>query len=157
MSETTTPRPLSGWWVFAAFVAFFGVIVIVNSIFITMALSTNSGLVTEDPYRKGLAYNEKLEKARSQPDINTVMRFENNVLQWSLTDQSGQAINVANVSAKFIRPIKDGDDFNAELHHDGNGIYSIKPAFPVKGSWKVILSAKWDNQTYQTSKPLIVQ
>jgi nitrogen fixation protein FixH len=156
MSEATIKRPLNGWWVFSAFALFFGVIVIVNSVFITMALRTHSGVVTEDAYRKGLTYNEKLEQARNQPDIKSALHFENNILHWNIADQTGAAIENATVTANFMRPIKDGDDFNAELHHDGNGVYSIQPEFPVNGSWKVILSAKWDNNTYQTATALIV-
>ena len=33
MKEQVIAKPLSGWWVFAAFAAFFGVVIIVNGIF----------------------------------------------------------------------------------------------------------------------------
>lgn len=157
MSDGIKTKPLNGWWVFTAFALFFGVIVLVNSVYITMALRSHSGVVTEDAYRKGLAFNEKLEQARNQPDILNELRFENNILRWKIADKTGLAIDNADVIAEFMRPVKAGNDFNAQLHHDGNGIYSIKPDFPVKGSWKVILSAKWDNNTYQTVEDLIVR
>lgn len=156
MSETAINKSLNGWWVFAAFFLFFAVIVLVNSVFITMALKTNSGVVTEDAYRKGLAYNEALELARNQPAINSVFDYEGNTVYWSLRDQDSQPIENANISAKFQRPVKDGDDFDARLHPTGNGVYSGKINFPVKGSWKVILSAKWDSKIYQTTQELIV-
>lgn len=157
MSDGIKTKPLNGWWVFTAFALFFGVIVLVNSVYITMALRSHSGVVTEDAYRKGLAFNEKLEQARNQPEILNELRFENNILRWKIADKTGLAIDNAGVTAEFMRPVKAGNDFNAQLHHDGNGIYSIKPDFPVKGSWKVILSAKWDNNTYQTVEDLIVR
>ena len=157
MSEAITKKPLNGWWVFAAFFLFFAVIVLVNSVFITMALKTNSGVVTEDPYRKGLRYNKTLELARSQPNVDSNFYFENNAVRWAIRDEADHAIENAQITAKFTRPVKEGYDFNVQLHHDGNGVYSVKPEFPVKGSWKVVLSAKWDNKTYQISKPLIVQ
>ena len=56
-------NPHKGTWVLFSFVAFFGVIIAVNSVFITTALNSHSGVVTKQPYEKGLAYNQYLEKA----------------------------------------------------------------------------------------------
>ena len=156
MSETAINKPLNGWWVFAAFFLFFAVIVLVNSVFITMALRSHSGVVTEDAYRKGLTYNETLQQARNQPAMSSAFHFKDNIVYWSLSGKDNQPIENADITAKFQRPVKDGDDFSARLHPSGNGVYSSEVEFPVKGSWKVILSAKWDDKTYQTTQELIV-
>lgn len=156
MSETSINKPLNGWWVFAAFFAFFAVIVLVNSVFITMALRSHSGVVTEDAYRKGLSYNETLEQARNQPAIRSAFHYKDNIVYWSLKDQGNHPLENVEVTAKFQRPVKDGDDFSVQLQPVGNGVYSGEIEFPVKGSWKAILSAKWDSKTYQTTQELIV-
>ncbi len=41
-------------------IAFFGVIFAVNGYFLYSALSTHTGVVAIEPYRKGLAYNERI-------------------------------------------------------------------------------------------------
>lgn len=157
MNTAKPEKPLSGWRVFAMFAAFFGVIIAVNAVFITNALRSHSGLVTEDAYKKGLAYNETLVEARSQPDIHNEISFKNNVLRWSLYTPSGTAINNAAVIAKFTRPIKDGDDFSAPLRYEGNGLYSLQPNFPMKGVWNLHLSATWNNQSYKRATEIIVR
>lgn len=156
MSDQQESKPLNGWWVFAAFAAFFGVVVLVNTVFITTALRTHSGVITKDAYKKGLSYNEILEEARSQPDIKNEIRFEDGVLYWQIETASGELINNADVRAKFIRPIKDGDDFEVVLHYDRDGLYKIKPDFPVKGAWTIYLNASWDSKTFKTTQQIIV-
>ena len=51
-----------GRWIPWLFVAGFAVIIAVNATMITYALRTFSGLVVDNPYQKGLEYNE--EKAQ---------------------------------------------------------------------------------------------
>lgn len=157
MSEEKIVKPLSGWWVFGAFATFFGVVILVNAVFITSALQSHSGLVIDDAYKKGLSYNTTLQEAKNQPNWSSEVEFSNGLLTWNLTDENAAVIEDAKVNARFFRPVKDGDDFNAELQYDGQGIYSLTPEFPVKGSWIVNLSAAWNNQTYKTQKTLIVR
>lgn len=157
MGKEQITKPLSGWWVFAAFAAFFGVVIAVNTVFITNALRSHSGLVTEDAYKKGLDYNETLKEARSQPELFSKVSFENGVVRWVLKEPSGKPIEDAKVSAQFARPVKDGDDFSAIMRYEGDGLYSLKPDFPVKGAWQLHLSAAWDNKTYKTTNQIIAK
>ena len=48
-------------------VGFFGIIFAVNGYFLYSALSTHTGVVANEPYRKGLAYNERIA-ADEQPE-----------------------------------------------------------------------------------------
>lgn len=150
-------KPLNGWIVFLMFFAFFGLIVAVNSVFITYALKTHSGVVTEKPYEKGLAHDTTLEKARSQPKWTSIIAFDNGVLRWDLKNEQSFPISSGDVTAFFMRPIKSGDDFSLSLDYKGNGIYETKPDFPHIGAWNVKLDIKWKNKHYRTSKTLIVK
>jgi len=47
------------------FVIFFLVLFIVDGIFVYLATSTHTGVVTENAYEKGLRYNEVIERARA--------------------------------------------------------------------------------------------
>ena len=157
MNTTQIEKPLSGWAVFAMFAAFFCIIIAVNTVFITNALRSHSGVVTKDAYKKGLAYNETLKEARRQPNLSNKISFENGIVRWELKTPSGEIIDNANVSAKFTRPVKDGDDFSALMSYDGGGHYLTKPEFPFKGVWNLQLSAKWGNQSYKTASQIIVK
>ena len=156
MSEAIQ-KPLRGRQVFLMFLAFFGVIVTVNMIFMTYALKTHSGVVTDKPYEKGLAHDAYLAKAQSQPKWNTGFTFENNILRVSLKNEENEPLNSANVNVYFMRPIKSGDDFTMQMRYVGGGIYEIAPEFPHIGAWNIKLDTKWNGKQYQNSHNLIVK
>lgn len=155
--DESIQKPLSGRAVFFIFFAFFGVIVAVNSVFMTYAISTHSGVVTEKPYEKGLVHDKTLEKARNQPKWQSDITFEYGVLRWVLKDDKSVTIDSGNAKAFFMRPIKSGNDFNIILDYKGNGIYEARPDFPHIGAWNVKLDMKWNNNHYRTGKTLIVK
>ncbi|MFP4313862.1 MAG: FixH family protein [Alphaproteobacteria bacterium] len=150
-------KHLSGWWVFGAFAAFFGVVILVNSFFIYNALYSHSGLVTEDAYKKGLKYNERLQTAKNQPDLAYRFEHKDGLILWQLQDANGKIIDNAEVSVHFFRPVKSGMDFKQKLNHQENGLYSLPVEFPLKGAWEARLKATWDDQTFQTTKNLIIR
>lgn len=141
----------SGKWVLLSFIAFFGVIIAVNAVFITAALDTHSGVVIEQPYEKGLAFNETLEKAKAQADIDHKVSYENGTLRLILP------VSNAAVEASFLRPVKDGHDFKISLLHKGDGVYEATPQMPLPGAWTVRLKATWDNQIFQITHDLIAE
>jgi nitrogen fixation protein FixH len=51
---------LRGGHVLGAFLGFFATVFVVNGALIYSAISTYSGLVANEPYRKGLQYNERI-------------------------------------------------------------------------------------------------
>ncbi len=149
-------NPEKGTWVLVIFVAFFGLIVAVNSVFIYNALSTHSGVITEDPYRKGLAYNDVLSAAKSQPKLTETIAYEKGVLRWTALDQNGQSLD-ATVTAKLVRDVKDGHDFDVELNKVNSGTYEAALDLPLKGRWSVQIKAVWDKNQYQTRHTIIAK
>lgn len=149
-------NPEKGTWVLLSFIAFFGVIVAVNTVFITTALSTHSGVVTEQPYEKGLAYDETLKAARAQPDLQQKAYFENGVLRWVLHDENGQPLN-ADVNARLVRPVKDGQDFEVVMTQALGGVYEADLNLPMKGRWEAQLRAEWQTRQYQTRLSFIAK
>ena len=155
MSETV--KNLSGKFVAWCFISFFALIVVVNGIFAYKAVTTLPGVVTKNAYEKGLAYNDMLEKARSQPKISQQVSYDDGALRWELIDKQGAFIINAVVDARIIRPIKDGNDFDIGLKHMGEGVYEAEISLPFKGLWEARLSSKWDNKQYQTSYQFIAK
>lgn len=138
-------------WIPIAFVAFFATIALLDGIFVYLAVTTQTGVVTERPYEKGLAYNEVLQAAKSRPDLQEKAEYKDGVLSWSLKDESGKPITNATVTALLKRPVQDGYDFDITLSHKGNGVYEAEVNTPMKGLWQAGLSSAWDKQKYQTS------
>ena len=151
------PKELKGTTVLIWFVAFFGIVTLVNSVFIYMALHTHSGLVTESPYEKGLAYNEWLDDIRHQPLWETHMAYKDGVLNWQARDEGGNPLENAKVTAIIMRPVQGGHDSEVSLNPVGSGVYSVSLNLPYKGNWKVEVNAIWDNQHYQKTYRLMVE
>lgn len=156
MQATPAPRK-SGKFILGCFLAFFGVVCAVDAGFVYTALHTNSGEVTEQAYEKGLAYNKTLEQARTQPVLKEKFSFQDGIARWSAIDNNGAVLERAAVKVKFIRPVKDGYDFETVLQYGGSGLYEAKPDFPVKGLWMAQLSAEWNGKRYQTTQEFIVK
>ena len=147
--------PERGFWVLFSFIAFFGVIVAVNSVFITQALSTHSGVITEKPYEKGLEFDAMVEAAKAQPQLSQEFSYADGILRWDLRDENGVALRGADVTARLVWPVKSGYDMDVTLFETAPGIYEVQANLPRKGRWKTTLKATWNEQTYQTRASFI--
>ncbi|MGN7438960.1 MAG: FixH family protein [Alcanivorax sp.] len=143
------PKPF-GKQVFAIFALFFLAIIIVNSIFIYIAVESHTGIITQNPYEKGLKYNETLSKAKSQRHMHDSISYDDGILRWELVDTNGDSINTASVTVKLIRPVQDGYDFETTLNHITNGVYEADLDLPLTGQWEAHLKASWDETQFQT-------
>ena len=154
----TPPHPKnSGKIVILCFIAFFGVIIAVNSVFLYMAMKSNTGVIAENAYEKGLAYNQILETARQQPSLQDKMTYENGTLKWQVADEGGAPLKGGQASVTLVRPVKSGYDFALPLKETSPGLYIVNPEFPMHGLWTARLDIKWNNKQYQTSQDLIAQ
>ena len=141
---TGPSKKSDGKFVLMCFVAFFSLIFIVNIIFIYSALTSYSGVVTKNPYEKGLAFNDTLNKASSQPDIDHKVSYMDGVLRWELPMHDSLVV------ARIIRPVRDGNDFNVTMPHTGNGVYEAKLNLPMSGIWTANLKVTWNGKEFQT-------
>jgi nitrogen fixation protein FixH len=144
-------KPGAGKRVFIYFLAFFGTIVAVDSAFVYTAIHTNTGEVMEQPYEKGLAYNQTLDQAQAQPDLKESIQYADGIFRWSLSHADGTPLRHAGVRATFIRPVMQGHDFSVDLVETTAGIYEAKQAFPLQGLWTAKLSAQWNGKQYKTT------
>ena len=144
-------------YILFAFLAFFGVIFIVNGFFAYKAITTQPGVVTDKPYEKGLRYNEVLAQAKNQPNLRDKVTFNDGVLHWVLIDEDNKQINNAVSKARVIRPIQDGYDFDIILDYKGHGIYEAELDLPFKGLWVAKLESQWNKKTYKTTYKFIVK
>lgn len=148
-------------YILFAFLAFFGIIFSVDAFFIYKAITTQTGVVSERAYEKGLHYNQILQEAEKQPLIEDKVIFENGVLGWDLRNLEDADEKSAEVTARIIRPIQEGYDFDVTLENKGNNIYQAQIDLPFKGLWEAKLERKWNGkegwQTYKTTYQFIVK
>jgi nitrogen fixation protein FixH len=145
-SQQTGTRALSGRRVLLYLIGFFAVIFAVNGIMIYKAESTFGGLDTDDAYRKGIAYNERVAAAAAQAKLG--WRDElgyvpaTQLLRVTLTDASGQAVSGLDVTAQVQRPATTRFDQRLMLEQTGPGSYEVDAAGLDPGWWTVDLSAQ---------------
>lgn len=141
------------------FVLFFAVIAVVDGFFVTMAVRTHTGVVTDRPYERGLAYNETLAAARAQKDMGwrgTIVLDGGDVV-FTLKDEQGKPIDNADVAMQMTRPIPAGYDFDVPMHGEGQGRYRASVTFPLIGQWEARAFATWRDQQYQSATMLMVR
>lgn len=146
-------------WIPWYFVAFFVALAIIDGIFVTIALSTHTGVVSERAYQDGVEYNKTIEAAESQEKLGwqSEVEISGETLNISLKDKNGKAIKDAKVTAYFMRQSQDGYDFSSIIGANAEGMYSKHIDFPLKGLWDVRILATWNQQQYQRSKEIVVK
>jgi nitrogen fixation protein FixH len=148
-------------WIPLTFVAFFVVVIAVNATMAALALGTWTGLTTNSSYRDGLAYNERLEKARTQAALGWQVALEtrdakdgSTELVVRLRDRFDRAMSDAEVTASFVRPTQSGDDFNLTLAPMGDGLYGAHVKLPLSGQWDLQLHVSRDGQHHESVRRL---
>jgi nitrogen fixation protein FixH len=128
MSSTdTVSRPLTGRTVLLSMIGFFAVILAVNGIYIAFALSTDAGIVANEPYRKGLKYNERITADERQTELGWTsdISFEsgNGKLVAVLKDENGKALTGLIAKVLVGRATTNREDVAANLVEASPGRY----------------------------------
>lgn len=136
------------------FIAFFAVIALVDGIMVTLAIRTQTGLVTEHAYEKGLAYNKIVAAEERQQALgwHSNIEYKNGVLHFMLWDRNGKKLLPDSTKASISRPTQDGLDFSLSLKE---GVADIH--FPMKGLWEIRIDTEYDGHAYQQSQRLIIE
>ncbi len=165
-----------GWWYPWIFVGGMGLVIVVNAILVYFAVSSWTGLQTENHYRKGLAYNEALTAAREQELLGWTMAvafdpaFEGKrdgsadgqpaagtgELSVRFNDRLGQPITDLEARAIVIRPTQEGHDQTLALRHVGEGHYASALTLPLPGQWEARILAHRGDQAFQKTRRLYV-
>lgn len=152
--DSGAPEPegfrIGGRHVLAAFIVFFGIIFAVNGYMLARALATHSGVVAVEPYRKGLAYNERIRAGDRQAELGwrDEMQLVNaETLAVTITDRDGKPVSSLALSAVIGRPSTVISDRSVELSETNPGSYTANVAALQPGAWLVSLEVKAPDQT----------
>lgn len=151
-------------WVPWMFVLAFLVVGAVNAIFVYLAIHSHTGLVTEQAYEKGLAFNQTLAKAEAMQALGwnfSVELTSEDILSVRLVDKSGNPIQKAQVRGRMVRPVKSGYDYEINLAEQmkvgESGVYQVLLRPPLRGSWTVHLVATQNGQSFEKSEALVLK
>jgi nitrogen fixation protein FixH len=145
------------------FVAFFGVILLVNLGYIYIAKKTWSGVFTADSYQKGLNYNDILKQEEQQKKLGWIVESKFNYsyenkgsISVSLKDSKFRTIQDAQIIIEFKRPAQEGMDFSRQIIFK-DGVYKTEVEFPLQGQWdfSILVIAKDQTRFSKVERHLI--
>jgi len=136
---------IQGRHVLAMFIGFFGIVFVVNGYFLVSALRTHSGVVAVEPYRKGLAYNDRVAAAERQAGLGwqeTVAVTGDGKLSVSISSREGAPVTGLIVTALIWRPTVATHDRPLVLQEDTPGRYVGAAGALPEGNWIVAVEAR---------------
>jgi len=140
---------ITGRHVLLGMLGFFGLVIAANGAFVFLALDSWTGLATDSPYERGIAYNKVLRDAEQQRALGWRGRvaFEAAAgdrvrLVADFVDRRGAPVEDLQVSATLRRPTQDGYDQSLSLTREAPGRYAALVDLPLPGQWDVRVEAR---------------
>ncbi len=166
-NRRTPPRRTGrqpGWYIPWFFVGGFAVVIAVNAIMVHYAVSSWTGVQTEQHFIKGIKYNQDLAGARAQAERGWKVETEftgtdprKGLVALTLHDKYGNLLKDAKVAVKFIRPTSEGSDVALDLPYLGEGRYGAPVALPLPGLWDLRVEIQHATGDYQDEKRISVK
>ena len=105
-ASTSNSPKFTGTHMMLLMICFFGVIIIVNFTMAYLASSSWTGLVVKNTYVASQQYNEHLEAAEAQREmgLSSSVSYHQSLLVFTVTDKSGNAVEIENAILKIGRP-----------------------------------------------------
>lgn len=151
--------PLTGRTIFWRMVAFFGLIIVVNAIMMTLAISTLPGTVTDSAYRSNQRFNEELAQARTRLALG--WRVEAHVdrtaegiaaVRVTLADRAGAPVEGHAVTARLMRPADPKADRTFEAVTARPGLFTGTAEGVSHGAYDLIIEARRDAELVYRSR-----
>lgn len=153
-----------GWYIPWIFVAGFAVVIAVNLVMVHYAVSSWTGVQTEQHFMKGIKYNEDLAGARAQAERGWKVETEftgtepqKGLVALTLHDKYGNLLKDAKVKVTFIRPTSEGHDVALDLPYLGEGRFGAPVALPMPGQWDLRVEIQHATGDYQDEKRISVK
>jgi nitrogen fixation protein FixH len=162
-SRPKKKRELTGKHVLLMLVAFFGVIIVTNVIFINAAVTSFRGEDVKGSYRQGLEYNETLETRKSEGQLGwsasyNVIKSEadQSRLIIAIKDAQSAPISGLKIMGKLRHPTDTKLDREIEFVESKAGQYN-NTSFVPEGRWQLRATASNDLNDFSFQHSLWVK
>jgi nitrogen fixation protein FixH len=142
----TASRPaftIKGWHVLVAFIAFFGLVIAVNTVFMVQAYRTFPGETSVTPYEDGLAYNTTLKQLQDQKALGwriTAGVSPAGRVQVQAFDRAGAPLHGLRMSGELLRPATETGRRMIAFQETAPGVY-VAAEGVLSGAWDLSLTA----------------
>ena len=143
------------------FVAGFAVVIGVNAVMITFAVTSFSGLYTPTPRDRGLHYNAIVDQKQTRDAlgwrVEASWRPETNRLELHLVDGAGQPLNGIQVRAELVRPVEKRLPLAVTLGGLGDGRFAGYIDLPERGNWDLDVFVERGPDRFAVTRRLFLQ
>ena len=133
---------LKGHHVLLMLIGFFGVVFAVNGVFLASALRSHTGIVSNEPYVKGLKYNERIEAGERQAKLGwqEALAVEaSGAISLGVKDDGGRPVQGLKLTGSIGRPSTSRADRAVTLVEAQPGRYVVNVGVLDEGTWLVAL------------------
>ena len=148
MMDMVMGRKLKGIHVFLMLAGFFGVLFAVNGVFVYFALTSFSGVSVDDAYKKGLSYNQEINRLEEQRARGWQTGFsvstlpDNHIAVFlSVADKNGQVPENLTATLLISRPARQDQDRTLDLDK-ADGKFTADLRLPEPGQWDLLVEVK---------------
>lgn len=137
---------VKGWHVLAVMIAFFGVIIAVNTVFITFAVKSFPGEETRRSYVQGLEYNAVIEARQAQAELGwtATANLTPDRALIEVRDSEGIAVTGLRLVGSLQHPANMALDRDLVFTEVREGVYSAGAEGLSAGRWTLTASAEGD-------------
>ena len=156
---------ITGKHVLLTLIGFFGVIIVVNAIFLTYAIRSFPGESEKKSYMQGLNYNDVLNERAEQASLGwraAVSRVENSnsqgAVELTIVDNTGAPLPALTVKGALKRPTHNDADISLAFTHIENGLYRAQTPVLEGGGWDMEANATDNNgKRFDIASRIIVE
>ncbi|MDX2158380.1 MAG: FixH family protein [Hyphomicrobiaceae bacterium] len=138
-------KEMTGRHVLLILVAFFGVVFAVNGVFLTKALFTYTGVVSQEPYVKGLQYNARIAAGERQAKLgwhDAASVSIDGAIAATLIDPDGRPVRNLVLEGTIGRAATSRLDRTVTLRETEPGRYVASVGPLETGTWVLSLEAR---------------
>jgi len=134
---------ITGWHALAGIVAFFAVVIAVDTSFAVIAYRTHPGEVSVTPYEDGLLYDKQIAQMRNQDALGWQASAEArpHAVRVTLRDGSGATLAGLALTGKLERPATEAGRLTPRFVETLPGVYEARMSRPA-GAWDLTAEAR---------------
>jgi len=153
---SSSAKPITGWHVLIAVVAFFAVVIGVDTLFMIKAYGTFSGEVASNPYEAGLAFNKTLALRQREAALGwtaTVLKVDDDTVVIRLVDRAGAPLDRLSLTGVLERPATETGRQVLDFKPLGDGRYQARAR--LDGAWDLRATARNSRDQFELETRLV--
>lgn len=154
--QSKTAKPITGWHVLIAVVAFFAVVIGVDTLFMIKAYGTFSGEVASNPYEAGLAFNKTLAQRQREAALGwtaSVEKADGDTVVVRLVDKTGAPLDRLSMTGVLERPATEVGRQTLDFKPMGDGRYQTRAR--LDGAWDLRATARNSRDVFELETRLL--